>query len=268
MQIDIFYIKGRCAYNGPKYQTKTFFNNIGYPCKDNYNPADHYIWETSVIEGQEQLCRSKISSICNQYESSEIASQVKKSQLIHVTSDPEITRKMKETSETKVGFIQSFLWLLWRSLIAQYRDKSTFIMKFVQNIVLALIIGLLYLRVPWSKYSLTTYLVISNWSDHENNASCLPYDSDANENPYTEMDAFNINGAIFSSLATFSFTYLFVVVFAFPQMQTVLRKEYYDGMYHLLTAFLAETVSGLPFLLTMPGLFGMNNSFSDLKITL
>lgn len=175
---------------------------------------------------------------------------------------------MKETSETKVGFIQSFLWLLWRSLIAQYRDKSTFIMKFVQNIVLALIIGLLYLRVPWSKYSLTTYLVISNWSDHENNASCLPYDSDANENPYTEMDAFNINGAIFSSLATFSFTYLFVVVFAFPQMQTVLRKEYYDGMYHLLTAFLAETVSGLPFLLTMPGLFGMNNSFSDLKITL
>ena len=79
---------------------------------------------------------------------------------------------------------------------------------------------------------------------------------DPNQNPYTNIDAFNINGAIFSAICSFSFTYLFLVVFAFPRMQVVLRREYYDGMYHLITAFLAETVAGLPFLFIMPGLFG------------
>jgi len=38
-------------------------------------------------------------------------------------------------------------------------------------------------------------------------------------NPYTDTDAFNINGAIFSAVCSFSFTYLFLVVFAFPRMQ-------------------------------------------------
>ena len=36
-------------------------------------------------------------------------------------------------------------------MIAQYRDKSTMGMKFGQNLGTALIVGLVYLRVPWGK---------------------------------------------------------------------------------------------------------------------
>ena len=36
----------------------------------------------------------------------------------------------------------------------------------------------------------------------------------------------------------------------------VLRREYYDGLYKLVTAFMAEIIAGLPFLLVMPFLFG------------
>jgi hypothetical protein len=78
----------------------------------------------------------------------------------------------------------------------------------------------------------------------------------AEDNPYDQTDVFNINGALFSSVCSFSFTYLFLVVFAFPRMQIVLRREFYDGLYYLITAFLAESIAGLPFLLVMPGLFG------------
>jgi len=74
--------------------------------------------------------------------------------------------------------------------------------------------------------------------------------------PYDNIDSFNINGAIFSAVCSFSFTYMFLVVFAFPRMKIVLRREYYDGMYNLITAYLAESVAGLPFLFIMPGLFG------------
>ena len=78
---------------------------------------------------------------------------------------------------------------------------------------------------------------------------------DANENPYDKTDVFNINGAIFSAVCSFSFAYLFLVVFSFPRMKVVLRREYYDGLYPLFIAFLTESAAGLPFLFAMPFLF-------------
>ena len=36
----------------------------------------------------------------------------------------------------------------------------------------------------------------------------------------------------------------------------VLRREYYDGLYKLGTAFMAEIIAGIPFLLAMPFFFG------------
>ena len=36
----------------------------------------------------------------------------------------------------------------------------------------------------------------------------------------------------------------------------VLRREYYDGLYKLGTAFAAEMVAGVPFLLVMPLIMG------------
>ena len=66
---------------------------------------------------------------------------------------------------------------------------------------------------------------------------------------------FNINGAIFSAVCSFSFAYLFLVVFSFPRMKVVLRREYYDGLYPLFIAFLTESAAGLPFLFAMPFVF-------------
>ena len=56
---------GKCAYMGSMSNAPVFFKDVGYPCKDNYNPADHYIWELSVIEGKEEECETKIKSICS-----------------------------------------------------------------------------------------------------------------------------------------------------------------------------------------------------------
>ena len=85
---------------------------------------------------------------------------------------------------------------------------------------------------------------------------------DATKNPYTNVDAFNINGALLVGILTFSYPYVFIVLVAFPRMQTVLRREYYDGMYHLATAFLAEMVALIPLLITGAGIFGTFNHFT------
>ena len=59
--------------------------------------------------------------------------------------------KISNYDKNSISFFVSFYWLLWRSMIAQYRDKSTMGMKFGQNLGTALIVGLVYLRVPWGK---------------------------------------------------------------------------------------------------------------------
>jgi len=216
---------GKCAYNGPLNGAKDFFSRVGFPCEENYNPADHYIWELSVIEGREMECEKKIDAICAAFDKSTEKTSMANEKRI---SDKQVVKeKINEYNKNSVSFFVSFYWLLWRSLIAQYRDKATIGMKFGQNLGTALIVGLVYLRVPW----------------------------DSRINPYEEVDAFNINGAIFSLVCSFSFTYLFLVVFAFPRMQVVLRREYYDGLYKLGTAFMAEIIAGIPFLLAMPFFF-------------
>ena len=112
-------LQGRCVYNGPKQSTSIFFRDIGYPCRENYNPADHYIWETSVIEGQEEKCKLKIKEICDGYEKNEIFTQLKKGQCAEISTDSNVTEYIKSWDSNRVGFFTSFWWLLWRSLISQ-----------------------------------------------------------------------------------------------------------------------------------------------------
>ena len=40
--------KGLKIFNGTLPDAKSFFTDQGLPCQLDFNPADHYIWETSV----------------------------------------------------------------------------------------------------------------------------------------------------------------------------------------------------------------------------
>ena len=40
--------KGLQIFNGRLPDAKSFFTKQGLPCELEFNPADHYIWETSV----------------------------------------------------------------------------------------------------------------------------------------------------------------------------------------------------------------------------
>ena len=47
-------------YNGSLANAKNFFNDQGLPCKLDYNPADHYIWEISVSIDDAENSKKKI----------------------------------------------------------------------------------------------------------------------------------------------------------------------------------------------------------------
>ena len=64
-----------------------FKKSVGFPLSENINPADHYVWETAIMEGDEEGSYKKISAICGAYESSSTANSIMKEQIPHVKSD-------------------------------------------------------------------------------------------------------------------------------------------------------------------------------------
>ena len=53
----------------------------------------------------------------------------------------------------------------------------------------------------------------------------------------------------------FQFNYMFLVVFTFPRMAIILRREYYSGLYQLWTAIMADMLALVPFTILMPLLY-------------
>ena len=68
----ILMAQGRLAYLGPTRDARAFIEMAGYPCPPNYNPADHILYTLAIVPGEEDRCRRKINSICDDYDSSDL----------------------------------------------------------------------------------------------------------------------------------------------------------------------------------------------------
>ena len=58
--------KGMKIFNGSLPDAKSFFTAQGLPCQLDYNPADHYIWETSVKIDDPEESMNKIEECFHQ----------------------------------------------------------------------------------------------------------------------------------------------------------------------------------------------------------
>ena len=93
-----------------------------------------------------------------------------------------------------------------------------------QNLMTALIFGLVFLRVPRS----TTE---------------VPYDSD---------DRYALQGCSFVYIITNFFQHLYGVLFVFPQLKTIFRREVYDGTYGIGAAVIAQFITDIPYYVVIP----------------
>ena len=105
-------------FNGPIYEAGAFFSAVGFPCKENYNPADHFVWQTSVHEGQEESSKKKILAISESYEKYPVFAEIKAWQLPEKSTDDIVTQSIQERAKNKASTMTAFIWLLWRSLIS------------------------------------------------------------------------------------------------------------------------------------------------------
>lgn len=135
---------GRQVFAGPLTDAKKFFTEQGLPCHDDYNPADHYIWETSVSVADNETSTKQIHALADAFESSEY--EQKNRSLRKLAS-------VNAQEDVFIGYSPPTLAvqlkvLMWRAAIAKYKDKFILLLQLQQNLMTALIFGLVFLRVP------------------------------------------------------------------------------------------------------------------------
>ncbi|KJH50062.1 ABC transporter, ATP-binding protein [Dictyocaulus viviparus] len=59
---------GRTAFFGTPKDCIKFFDDCGYPCPHNYNPADLLIHTLAIIPNEEEACRVRVNQICDAFQ--------------------------------------------------------------------------------------------------------------------------------------------------------------------------------------------------------
>ena len=137
---------GKRVFAGPLAEAKLFFANQGLPCQEDYNPADHYIWETTVSLTAVDETTKQIYALADAFDQSEAEKhnrQLIKASVANASSD-----NILRGQHSKPGLSTQLKMLFWRAAKAKYQDKVLLRLQLQQNLTTALIFGLVFLRVP------------------------------------------------------------------------------------------------------------------------
>lgn len=132
---------GRNAFFGTPQECIKFFEQCGYPCPHNYNPADLLIHTLAIVPNEEEACRLRVTQVCDAFENGSYGKALNRELAnIPVTNVPEGRRQ--------IDFFTQFAALLHRHCLDNLRNPALARAKFFQKVVMGLFIGLLYFQTP------------------------------------------------------------------------------------------------------------------------
>lgn len=219
--------EGRVAFLGSTDEATNFFANIGLPCPMNYNPADHYIHVLAVTPGNEEKCRANVASVCDKFTEDPLGQKVRQEidyQLAHSyesgTQEALKRAESKNKSPYKATWIEQFRALIWRSFLSVIKEPMIMQVRFMQTIVIALVLGVIYL------------------GQEENQEGIM-----------------NINGALFLLLTNTTFQNMFAVINVFCMELPIFLREHFNGMYRTDVYYLCKQLAELPLFIITPIIF-------------
>ncbi|XP_030849345.1 protein white-like [Strongylocentrotus purpuratus] len=204
--------EGRTAFIGTTKEAIDFFSNLGYVCPKNYNPADFFIQTLAIVPGEEDHCKEKVEAITEAYDVSE------NSKKIRVKIPPTMSHALQalddegENSPYKASWWQQFRACSWRAFQNNRREPLMTTVRFTQTVVIALILGLVFLR------------------QHIDQAGIQ-----------------NINGCLFIIITNSAFSNTFAAVQIFPLEMALIKREHFNGMYRVDAVFISKVLVELPF---------------------
>eukprot|EP00933_Yihiella_yeosuensis_P061558 TRINITY_DN6438_c0_g4_i1.p1 TRINITY_DN6438_c0_g4~~TRINITY_DN6438_c0_g4_i1.p1 ORF type:complete len:722 (-),score=65.31 TRINITY_DN6438_c0_g4_i1:29-2194(-) len=160
----IFLHEGELIFQGPLKSVVTHFDQIGYPCPPNYNPADHILfvtaedyadsegnarkikdkWTKSQAHSQLLTCIERAAIIGVGYESENMHSDDSDSSEESDTSDEDLAKPARARSLRR-NCCQIQAALFSRDLRRYWRGRELIVAANVQNILVSLIYGWLFI---------------------------------------------------------------------------------------------------------------------------
>ncbi|CAF0898548.1 unnamed protein product [Brachionus calyciflorus] len=221
--------EGRLAFFGSIFDASVFFKNQGMELPPNYNPADFYIRKLAVIPSDREKCLKNVLKICDGFSNSEFKSRInstikyinneKYSQETKAKLENEIVLRSKK-SRDKSNFFTQLGWLLWRNSMGIIREPFTFKIQVFQTLIVSLLFGLIYLRLS-----------------------------------YDQKGVMDMNGYLFLCICNHGFSTMFFVVNTFPIELPIFLREYQNGMYKVISYYLAKIFTDLPTFFFLPIVF-------------
>ncbi|CAJ0580350.1 unnamed protein product, partial [Mesorhabditis spiculigera] len=140
----MFLACGKAAYFGNPTESMRFFEEAGYPCPNNYNPADMIIHTLAMVPGDEVECQKRIDRIIDTFEKNEHGQTLRQ----EVVS---VDMKDVPPGRHQVSHWAQFSALSTRAFIDNWRNPSLAKAKIVQKTIMGLFVGLLYLQTEVKK---------------------------------------------------------------------------------------------------------------------
>ncbi|XP_053373342.1 protein white-like [Mercenaria mercenaria] len=216
--------EGRVAFMGETEEALKFYESAGYVCPKNFNPADFYILTMAVVPGKETERQHRIEEICDNFDGTDYAKQIfndntymKENQTDSGVIYDEAT---SHSSRYEASWCQQFQAVFMRSLRTVFREPMVTRVRVAQTIVIAVVLGLIYLRLDVSQTGVQ-----------------------------------DINGVLFLLLMNMTFSNVFGVLNAFPLETPIFFREYGIGLYRVDIYFLCKSFSELPTFIIIPIVF-------------
>ncbi|KAK5645431.1 hypothetical protein RI129_006731 [Pyrocoelia pectoralis] len=216
---------GRIAYIGSNANALEFFQTLGYHCPNSYNPADFYIRTLALTPGSEEASKQTIKYICDHFTVSEYVKEVE----MVIQYEFHMGRSLQIASDTFRSNFKEQFWcvklflLIYRGLLENWRDTWLLVVRLVEKMAIALLIGLCYVG--------------------------------AATNDQKGIQA--IQGALFIFVVENTFNPMYAVMAVFPQDRPLFLREYKSGHYSVGMYYFAKVAAMIPGLVLETLLFSL-----------
>ncbi|KAH9524965.1 hypothetical protein Btru_028360 [Bulinus truncatus] len=245
--------KGRiilCTIHQPSSELFSMFDQLGYPCPTNYNPADHFILTLAIVPEHEEESKKRTQAICDKFcKTDEYMDMVRQTEELGQNArlgknDPLVRDRSLAKNDVicflyEVSWLTQFKCLFWRSWISMFRDVNLTRVRFMQALCLSICLGLIYLQQT-----------------------------------VDQKGIMSLNGAIFLLITHTSFCNIFAVVNSFPVEMNIFLREYGSGLYRVDTYYVSKSIAEVPLFIVVSVLFntitywmiGLHNSWEAFLI--
>ncbi|XP_019559775.3 protein scarlet [Aedes albopictus] len=214
---------GRVAFAGKPNDALIFFEQHGYSCPSNYNPAEFLIGVLATAPGYEKASQRSAQRLCDLFAVSEAAGQ--RDVLINLEMHMAETGDFKITEESylsrKSNWLCTTYWLTYRAFLTVVRDPTVQYLRLLQKIAIALMAGLCF-------------------------SGAISLD---------QLGVQAIQGILFIFVSENTFSPMYSVLSVFPDTFPLFMRETKSGLYRTSQYYVANALAMLPGLIFEPLVF-------------